>query len=119
MDTDSLLLLWREYSIRGGMVAAKNIFFSPLRCHYWKIPSLVGLKLGPRIGQFFGSDHRHTHNRFQSIGPYFNICSLPDLGEPLNQLRVAAARGAEVPQLLQHRANQLLALPHLRPRHIF
>ena len=45
MDTDSLLLLWREYSIRGGMVAAKNIFFSPLRWRYWKIPSLVGLKL--------------------------------------------------------------------------
>ena len=30
MDTDSLLLLlWREYSIRGGMVAAQNIFLRP------------------------------------------------------------------------------------------
>ena len=38
-------------------------------------------------------------------------CSLPDLGEPLDQLRVAAARGAELPQLLQRRADQLLALP--------
>ena len=81
---------------------------------------LIGLFiLRPSIGQVSTSADRQTLNRFQSIVPYFNICSLPDLWEPLKQLRVAAARGAEVPQLLQRRADQLLALPHLRPRHIF
>ena len=75
--------------------------------------------LRPSIGQVSTSADRQTLNRFQSIVPYFNICSLPDLWEPLKQLRVAAAQGAEVPQLLQRRADQLLALPHLRPRHIF
>ena len=77
------------------------------------------LRLGPEIGQVSTSADRHTLNRFQSVWTYFNICSLPDLWEPLKQLRVAAAQGAEVPQLLQRRADQLLALPHLRPRHIF
>ena len=36
-------------------------------------------KLRPSIGQVSTSADRQTINRFQSIVPYFNICSLPDL----------------------------------------
>ena len=37
------------------------------------------LLLRPSIGQVSTSADRQTLNRFQSIVPYFNICSLPDL----------------------------------------
>ena len=94
-----------SHGLKNENTEEKMVYFSEDTSHIsTRVLASIHYQLGPRIGQFFGSDHRHTHNRFQSIGPYFNICSLPDLGEPLNQLRVAAARDAELPQLLQRRA---------------
>ena len=63
-----------------------------------------GWIVGPCIGQVSTSADRHTLNRFQSVE---------------HILLSARCSPSELPQLLQRRADQLLALPHLHPRHIF
>ena len=41
------------------------------------LKSFISLKLGPQIGQVSTSADRHTLNRFQSVGTYFNIWIIP------------------------------------------
>ena len=70
----------------------------------------------PSIGQVSTNADRQTLNRFQSV-EHILISARCLISE--NLWTSSASLQPEVPQLLQRRADQLLALPHLRPRHIF